>query len=145
MRRSVDRPAPTHSLHAIFASRIAFIYSSSAAALKSLPGARDASRDLLDARRGGREAAALHRHRRWTGKHGANHRCADTKWNARPEKKQEGDERPGGLIVVAVNARLRTPHSMIRSHLAQANRYIAEMKADIARERVIVTRCGLPL
>jgi hypothetical protein len=28
--------------------------------------------------------------------------------------------------------------SMIRSHLAQANRYIAEMKADIARERVIV-------
>jgi hypothetical protein len=27
---------------------------------------------------------------------------------------------------------------MIRSHLAQANRYIAEMKADIARERVIV-------
>ena len=28
--------------------------------------------------------------------------------------------------------------SMIRSHLAQANRYIAEMRADIARERVIV-------
>ena len=28
--------------------------------------------------------------------------------------------------------------SMIRSHLAQANRYIAEMKADIARERVIL-------
>src|SRR5262249_7290354 len=27
---------------------------------------------------------------------------------------------------------------MIRSHLAQANRYIAEMKADIARERVIL-------
>jgi hypothetical protein len=27
---------------------------------------------------------------------------------------------------------------MIRSHLAQANRYIAEMRADIARERVIV-------
>ena len=27
---------------------------------------------------------------------------------------------------------------MIRSHLAQANRYIAEMKADIARERVFV-------
>jgi hypothetical protein len=26
--------------------------------------------------------------------------------------------------------------SMIRSHLAQANRYIAEMRADIARERV---------
>src|SRR5262245_66379318 len=28
--------------------------------------------------------------------------------------------------------------SMIRSHLAQANRYIAEMRADIARERVII-------
>jgi hypothetical protein len=28
--------------------------------------------------------------------------------------------------------------SMIPSHLAQANRYIAEMKADIARERVIL-------
>src|SRR5262249_60315667 len=28
--------------------------------------------------------------------------------------------------------------SMIRGHLAQANRYIAEMRADIARERVIV-------
>jgi hypothetical protein len=28
--------------------------------------------------------------------------------------------------------------SMIRSHLAQANRYIAEIRADIARERVIV-------
>ena len=27
---------------------------------------------------------------------------------------------------------------MIRSHLAQANRYIADMKADIARERVIL-------
>ena len=27
---------------------------------------------------------------------------------------------------------------MIRSHLAQANRYIAEMRADIARERVII-------
>jgi hypothetical protein len=27
---------------------------------------------------------------------------------------------------------------MIRSHLAQANRYIAEIKADIARERVIL-------
>jgi hypothetical protein len=27
---------------------------------------------------------------------------------------------------------------MIRSHLAQANRYIAEMRADIARERVMV-------
>jgi len=27
---------------------------------------------------------------------------------------------------------------MIRSHLAQANRYIAEMKADIVRERVIL-------
>ena len=27
---------------------------------------------------------------------------------------------------------------MIRSYLAQANRYIAEMRADIARERVIV-------
>jgi hypothetical protein len=27
---------------------------------------------------------------------------------------------------------------MIRSHLAQANRYIAEMKADIAREHVIL-------
>ena len=27
---------------------------------------------------------------------------------------------------------------MIRSHLAQANRYIAEMRADIARERVIL-------
>src|SRR5262249_54969384 len=27
---------------------------------------------------------------------------------------------------------------MIRSHLAQANRYIAGMKADIARERVIL-------
>ena len=28
--------------------------------------------------------------------------------------------------------------SMIRSHLAQANRYIAEMRADIARERVVL-------
>ena len=28
--------------------------------------------------------------------------------------------------------------SMIRNHLALTNRYIAEMKADIARERVIV-------
>ena len=28
--------------------------------------------------------------------------------------------------------------SMIRSHLAQANRYIAELRADIARERVII-------
>src|SRR5262249_48926665 len=28
--------------------------------------------------------------------------------------------------------------SMIRSHLAQANRYIAEMRADIARERVFL-------
>jgi hypothetical protein len=27
---------------------------------------------------------------------------------------------------------------MIRSHLAQANRYIAELRADIARERVII-------
>jgi hypothetical protein len=27
---------------------------------------------------------------------------------------------------------------MIRSHLAQANRYIAEMRADTARERIIV-------
>src|SRR5215467_14198904 len=27
---------------------------------------------------------------------------------------------------------------MIRSHLAQANRYIAEMRAEIARERVMV-------
>jgi hypothetical protein len=27
---------------------------------------------------------------------------------------------------------------MIRNHLALANRYIAEMRADIARERVIV-------
>jgi len=27
---------------------------------------------------------------------------------------------------------------MIRSHLVQANRYIAEMRADIARERVII-------
>ena len=27
---------------------------------------------------------------------------------------------------------------MIRSHLAQANRYIAEMRADIVRERVMV-------
>ena len=28
--------------------------------------------------------------------------------------------------------------SMIRSHLAQANRYIAEMRADITRERVFL-------
>jgi hypothetical protein len=28
--------------------------------------------------------------------------------------------------------------SMIRNHLAQANRYIAEMRADIARERVFL-------
>ena len=27
---------------------------------------------------------------------------------------------------------------MIRSHLARANRYIAELRADIARERVII-------
>jgi hypothetical protein len=27
---------------------------------------------------------------------------------------------------------------MIRGHLAQANRYIAELRADIARERVII-------
>jgi hypothetical protein len=27
---------------------------------------------------------------------------------------------------------------MIRSHLAQANHYIAELRADIARERVII-------
>ena len=27
---------------------------------------------------------------------------------------------------------------MIRSHLVQANRYISEMRADIARERVII-------
>jgi hypothetical protein len=27
---------------------------------------------------------------------------------------------------------------MIRSHLAQANRYIAEMRADIARQHVVI-------
>jgi hypothetical protein len=37
---------------------------------------------------------------------------------------------------------------MIRSHLAQANRYIAEMRANIARERVVIEHAldaGYPL
>jgi hypothetical protein len=36
---------------------------------------------------------------------------------------------------------------MIRSHLTQANRYIAEMRADIARERIFLEHAldaGLP-
>jgi hypothetical protein len=32
---------------------------------------------------------------------------------------------------------------MIRSHLARADRYIAELRADIARERVIVEHATL--